>query len=318
MSTYFHTVTNGNSFQREFKKAGSPSFHDLTRDLPSASNWGLHELLAFHVLTKKSDTRIMQLVPHDPKITHVGQIEDFLCGPPQGYQFMSEKEIIQNVGHSLGHIWAALARTVAKSWDISADGRPGDDLPLTPKPKRIRTAVTYPDMIRGSSWIVNSSSPLGPPSSQPGPEDDMYIPSSDDNQAMEPETDTERLLSSVSRHLLLHQPASLNFPDAVVEFRDAHDMYRTSIPAQSGLLLRGRDDGGLCIRRSNGNRGYLFPRTVRDRCIAIIETKRRLDSIHEGKPLMSDNWFAQMVCEALAVRVCMKEESPSYEVDTTQ
>lgn len=58
------------------------------------------------------------------------------------------------------------------------------------------------------------------------------------------------------------------------------------------------DDGGLCLRRQTPNRGFILAKSH----VAILEAKAQFQCLENGRPVISDECFAQMVCEALATR----------------
>ncbi|KAF5024690.1 hypothetical protein F66182_3229, partial [Fusarium sp. NRRL 66182] len=59
------------------------------------------------------------------------------------------------------------------------------------------------------------------------------------------------------------------------------------------------DDGGICLQTYD-HQGRAV--TVRNR-VAIVEAKRGISSVVEGKPVVSDAWLAQMTCQAIGAKM---------------
>jgi hypothetical protein len=59
------------------------------------------------------------------------------------------------------------------------------------------------------------------------------------------------------------------------------------------------DDGGLCLRQQTENGEFMLAK----RHVAILEAKPQFQCLENGRPIISDKCFAQMVCEALAARL---------------
>lgn len=59
------------------------------------------------------------------------------------------------------------------------------------------------------------------------------------------------------------------------------------------VSITSRDDGGLVVYHDKKFEGR----------VAIFEAKRNFDALVEGKPVMSDERFGQLVGEALATRL---------------
>ncbi|RMZ83254.1 hypothetical protein DV738_g1236, partial [Chaetothyriales sp. CBS 135597] len=222
-------------------------------------------------------------------------------------------------GRSLAVIWAAMNRLCllsqtndsltaadddneddigggAISSPTSSPLRGGMDLKLGPslaltdeqRPKRQANQPSASSYNREElAAIIGASSPPDePPTSS-----QQFIP--EEEAASSPnwsEDLTHRFVSEFIRHVLLHLPQEQWSNDDVIDFDD----HKLSLCCRIGqTAYNSIDDGGL----------YLVKDCV-DRIgrVAILETKRALGTIVDGKPVLSDERFAQMIGQALSIR----------------
>ncbi|RTE68701.1 hypothetical protein BHE90_016918 [Fusarium euwallaceae] len=230
----------------------------------------------------------------------------FLEGPNMEHMGQSEHFLVQNYGHSLGQAWAALAefkgplsrRGLLSSANGDTEAEPsgetwseGDPEGLS-RVKRVRRGT--PEGFVNSSLIqVGSSSPTdnhshGTPDSSVGYVDGGH------NGSIPLEEDTVRLVSCVFRHIL-YFTQSFDSRRLVVEFRDARMRHAAPFLNHNVVAI---DDGGLCLRRQIGG-SFVLSRNQ----VVALEAKRRFQIIEDGRPVISDECFAQMACEAIAARL---------------
>ncbi|KAJ6437565.1 hypothetical protein O9K51_09771 [Purpureocillium lavendulum] len=173
-----------------------------------------------------------------------------------------------------------------------------DDADIAPgsRAKRARRNTIQDDFVDSSMLQIGSSSPLADGSLEASSVG--YVDAESHSQLSFPEDETVRLISCALRHILYFGPPQ-DSPDCriVVEFRDARTRLLALTPVL-GRKLIATDDGGLCLR--DGSDG-LFTLS-RDR-VAILEAKRKFSSLIDGVPVISDDCFAQMTCEALVARL---------------
>ncbi|TQN66245.1 hypothetical protein CSHISOI_09260 [Colletotrichum shisoi] len=113
-----------------------------------------------------------------------------------------------------------------------------------------------------------------------------------------PEDLTLDLMSSVLRHILRHVPSRPDyryggFGSAPVDFDPRKLFLCPDILGR--VAFASIDDGGLWIR----------PLSRRDSHarVAVLETKRAMAAVVDGRPVFSDEWLAQIVGESLAARL---------------
>lgn len=160
--------------------------------------------------------------------------------------------------------------------------------------KRVRRGT--PEGFVNSSLIqVGSSSPAGDHSHGTLDSSVGYVDGGYDG-SMPLEEETVRLVSCVFRPILYFTQISGPLP-FVVEFRDARMRHTASMPLLQRNVVA-TDDGGLCMRQQKGGSFVLTKNQV-----AALEAKRRFQLVENGRPVISDECFAQMACEAIAARL---------------
>ncbi|KAK1657651.1 hypothetical protein BDP55DRAFT_422337 [Colletotrichum godetiae] len=164
--------------------------------------------------------------------------------------------------------------------------------PNLPPPKRTRTAPSaYPGMV-----TMPESSP-GTAAAGSSPHSANYTPEHEITSGRSSAEDlTFDFIAAVLRHLLLHVPPQHAYePDegdtAPLDF-DALKLPLRSVISR--VAFTSVDDGGLWIKPMS--------KVSRAR-VAILETKRAISRIVDGKPDFSNELLAQVVGESLAVRL---------------
>jgi len=174
-------------------------------------------------------------------------------------------------------------------------------------PKRLRRQISQPDFADSSAIRVGSSSPLHDGSQDGSDRSSLpYVDASTHYLSITPEDDTVRLASCVIRHILYFAaPQNSASNPVVVEFRDAKTrLAATTTTAERRMIAI--DDGGLCLRRQNQDGSFALAKNH----VALLEAKTQFHCVENGRPVISNRSFAQMVCEALATRVSnMGDES---------
>jgi len=224
----------------------------------------------------------------------------------------SEHFLVRNAGYgiSLGQVWAAMV--VLKQHTVEqeapptqAQGEPECESDNTteeslPKP-RLRRRTSYVEFTDSSTMQVDSSSPLPLSSSFYGSQTSSlgYVDSDTHHLGIAPEDNTLRLASCVIRHILYSAPPQDSASNSdVVEFRDAkNQLTRNTVVSKRQIVAV--DDGGLCLRRQTSDKGFVLAKSH----VAILEAKRKFQCLEDGRPVISDGGFGQMVCEALAARL---------------
>jgi hypothetical protein len=293
---YFNTVTTKSAFTSRFELEKGTSFGKLPH--AAASNWGRQHLLACRVIRRQKLDRILPLLANYHRTsldTRRGsfppEIDKFLSGPTTKHEFLSEHQLIREYGVSLGQTWASLAtfkdpkdREVDEHSKNEEDGRR----------KRARRSILQGDYVDSSTMTVSGpeSGEDSDSSSQPSPVG--YVE----------DTQTLRLANCVIRHVLYYcSPQEGTDLKNVVEFRDKKLCLKVLTP--QGRQLTATDDGGLCLRQ---NQNGIFRITKPH--ITMLEAKKRFHLIQNGRPIITDECFAQMTCEALAARIANQTSYP--------
>ncbi|KAJ5558043.1 hypothetical protein N7535_009533 [Penicillium sp. DV-2018c] len=117
-----------------------------------------------------------------------------------------------------------------------------------------------------------------------------------------PEDDTVRLVSCVIRHILYFAPPQDGaILPAVLELRDANSNLSAHTPQLQRKVIA-IDDGGLIYRQHHRHEITGLCIVAKSR-VVVLEAKRQFQSLEKGRPIISDNCFAQMTCEALVARL---------------
>ncbi|KAL2810967.1 hypothetical protein BJX63DRAFT_297993 [Aspergillus granulosus] len=300
MARYFSTVTSKSTFNSRFKAENGKTFAELQE--VAASSWERPHLLACRVMRQKEQANTLPILSQDAAIPSLqslpNEIKAFLQGPDPTFMKKSEHFLVRSSSCvSLAHIWAAMARFYGTSdrrtqelQDQNESDNHTEERPL----KRLRQGISQPDFTE----VQVGSSPAPSQASSQAPSVGYIDPKTYD-MCTAPEGITLRLASCVIRHILFFAPPQDSASNSVVvEFRDPKLRLAPKSPI-SGQHIVAIDDGGLCLRQKASDGKFVLAKSH----IAILEAKAQFQCLENGQPIISDNCLAQMVREALAVRL---------------
>ncbi|KAK1506563.1 uncharacterized protein CCOS01_16422 [Colletotrichum costaricense] len=303
---YFHTVTTSKAFLREPQQkenwlesldeewSNLPAFNfDSKNRLPSRSAFWQD-----HGGARAALERLVQ----GPEPS------DNINRPTPRSEYALQKAY----GTSLGSTWAALNRDASDDNDdaeLAGHGTSTTSSPparLTPEPEKNQRAPpplhSSPESLpeqrrskrtRPNNTVTNTYEPLissSPSVSTKQPSSPPYI--NEEESVVHPalsEDLTHRFASAFIRHILYNTPTD---DEHHVDFDD----HRLSLKCrlESGISYTSIDDGGLLLVADSAR--------VHGR-IAILEAKRNLASIDSGRHILTDERFAQLIGQALAIAV---------------
>ncbi|KAI3528546.1 hypothetical protein CSPX01_16147 [Colletotrichum filicis] len=303
---YFHTVTTSKAFLREPQQkenwlesldeewSNLPAFNfDSKNRLPSRS--------AFWQDHGGARAALERLVQGPEPSDNVNR-------PTPRSEYALQKAY----GTSLGSTWAALNRDASDDNDdaeLAGHGTSTTCSPparLTPEPEKNQRAPpplhSSPESLpeqrrskrtRPNTTVTNTYEPLfssSPSVSTKQPSSPPYI--NEEESVVHPalsEDLTHRFASAFIRHILYNIPTD---DEHHVDFDD----HRLSLKCrlESGISYTSIDDGGLLLVADSAR--------VHGR-IAILEAKRNPASIDSGRHILTDERFAQLIGQALAIAV---------------
>jgi len=318
-SPYFKYITSESAFRTRFQTENRKDFRELEN--VAASSWGRSHLFACRVVRRDPQRNILPILSQYTRHTDIqsapDQIKLFLQGPDSSFINQSEHYLVRgsNYSISLAQIWAAMS-TFKGSQDRrmenvlaqqGQDESEQDDDPESRYSKRVRRYTNQSDFVESSGIQAGSSSPLQEGYSSSARDSSLgYIDSDTHFLSVSPEDDTIRLTSCVIRHILYFAaPQNSAWNPKVVEFRDAKTRLTATTPEQRRRIVA-IDDGGLCLRRKVPSRGF----GLVDNYVAILEAKTQFQCLENGRPIISDECFAQMVCEALVASITKVSSHP--------
>ncbi|KZL67130.1 hypothetical protein CT0861_09966 [Colletotrichum tofieldiae] len=169
--------------------------------------------------------------------------------------------------------------------------------PNLPPPKRTRHAPQdYPGMVTFDHRVQIGDGSPGTAATLSSPHS-AFVPESEAVSGRSPAEDlTLDFVAALFRHLLLHIPPQHAYDRATDHLSPVDfDVLKLTLRSVVGrAAFTSVDDGGLWIK----------PLAALSRArVAIIETKRSLTRIVDGRPDFSDELLAQVVGESLAVRL---------------
>lgn len=312
-SPYFSSVTSESTFRARFQAEDGKSFRQLEN--VAASHWGRPHLFGCRVVRRDAQHNVLPILSQYTTPTDIhsapDQIRMFLEGPDLPLMVQSEHYLVRGFKYStsLAQIWAAMAMFKGSPNRRMQDthgteeidhNEPEDDVKAR-HPKRARRHTIQPDFVESSGIQAGSSSPphesslYSPHGSSLG-----YVDLETHALGVSPEDDTLRLASCVLRHILYFaSPQDSAWNPKVVEFRDAKKRIAASTPLEKRQIVA-IDDDGLCLRQHVPDKGFV----LLNNHIAVLEAKTQFQCIEDGRPMISDECFAQMICEGLASRLC--------------
>ncbi|KAE8152935.1 hypothetical protein BDV25DRAFT_137337 [Aspergillus avenaceus] len=311
MAPYFSTVVSESAFKARFQAENAKPFSELEN--AAASCWGRPHLLACRVIRREPQRTLLPILsdyisPSDTQCPS-NEIRAYLQGPDLALMGQSEHYLVRSSDcpFSVAQIWAAMAM-------FKGDQERRTRLPLVPKqqdyndesdvetrdPKRRRRYTFQPGFVDSSGIQIGSSSPLADGSFDGSEVSSLaYVDPDSHYLSMTPEDNTLRLASCVIRHILYFAPPQdAPIQPVAVEFRDAKTRLSASTWVRERPIIA-IDDGGLCLRRQNPDGGFMLSNDH----VAILEGKTQFHCLEDGRPVISDDSFAQMICEALATRL---------------
>ncbi|KAJ0417784.1 hypothetical protein BJY00DRAFT_289062 [Aspergillus carlsbadensis] len=282
----------------------------------AASQWECAHLLACRVVRREAQRNLLPILSQHAVESALQSLPDeirgFLQGPDPAFTTQSEHFLVRgsSYGISLAQVWAALA-TFKGSHDRTQQQPPlqdpneseEDDHVEERLPKRLRRETSLPDFTDSTRIQIGSSSPLNDGSDGWGGSQTSslgYVDPDAHQLRIYPGDNTVRLASCVIRHILYFAPpqhSALN--SVVVEFRDAKTRLAPITLTRKRQIVA-IDDGGLCLRQQTSAGGEFV---LAKSHAAILEAKTQFQCLENGKQIVSDTCFGQMVCEALAARL---------------
>ncbi|GJD05419.1 hypothetical protein ColKHC_14244 [Colletotrichum higginsianum] len=240
-------------------------------------------------------------------------------------ELWSEQEYMRHYGScEYGRLWAALDRLEDACHHISQqrtevpphqdnEQRETNPAPTTPPSPRPRSSKRARRSVQPFAGVVpfDQNTPIADSSSSPqsapdvllsSPHSAAYVPATEAVCSSERTEDlTVDFIVTALRIILLHVPPQQQLDSA----RERNDGFPPTVDLDvqklqlrvtiSNLIQFGSiDDGGLWIR--------LLSKRTRAR-VAVLEAKRFIGHVDDGCPVLSDPWLAQIVGEALAVRL---------------
>lgn len=324
--SYFESITSRSTLEKH-KHKHPPLYRNHT--LPAASDWGTEELFASRVVVSPRHHRILpyqalssEAFQLSPRLPSGAELSKIITPLPPGSEALTETELVHQLGGMAGMFWAALRRFTdpqppspiygAEMRDLdSADdvggGHPPSSpvLPQTQRARRRRAQQQYPDYVDSSRIKIASSSPIAGSQLSSSTTSD-YISREEHGRRALAEDATVELASAFLRHSLfqcpLQQHVTTAYPeDVLLEFSGIRR--RMVATLRSGTLaFEATADGEVALLRRNNGAGRFISR---GEVIGLLEAKKRLTVIREGRPVMTDQVLGQMVGEALALRLSL-------------
>ncbi|GKT97241.1 hypothetical protein Ct61P_15091 [Colletotrichum tofieldiae] len=302
--SYFDAVSTPAAHQREVRLVHNErSVYEVLNNT-SASNWGRTHLVALRVLVRgRKNAELLPLIASNsfaqPFVTILTaaiatDADPFWSAYPEsraalsgilrgrdsneyGETKLSEYEILKSGKDlSLGRVWAALNRLESPLEGLIPQNYPG--------------MVTFDHRVQIGDGSPGTAATLSSPHS-------AFVPESEAVSGRSPAEDlTLDFVAALFRHLLLHIPPQHAYDRATDHLSPVDfDVLKLTLRSVVGrAAFTSVDDGGLWIK----------PLAALSRArVAIIETKRSLTRIVDGRPDFSDELLAQVVGESLAVRL---------------
>lgn len=288
---YYQTVQSRHDYARAVSSRNWSSFEALQKDGSvegGPSQWGQAHLFACRVYCRQP-TDILSVLAHRIRPRSEDGIHDcidkLIAGPRearQELQQMAEPQIVRAYEiEGLGYTWAALAPLLRQD-------QSNLQTLTSNRSTRERTQRDLTGFVSSQDLQIGSSPADRPNTASSAPSSVGYIEGS---YAPLAEDCTIRFLSCFIRCVLNYaQPVDKVLP--YVQYRDMRLMYRSEADQDQNNPLVATDDGGVQIMQLDT--GFQ---------VAILEAKRDFQDINDGVPMISDKLLAQVVGEALALRL---------------
>ncbi|KAL8382859.1 hypothetical protein RB595_006573 [Gaeumannomyces hyphopodioides] len=276
---------------RLFKYISDHQTHRLGNSpkVRSASNWGRDELLGCHVVFKTTD--------HGNFLNVTGKIE-----PSNEWdeviddldESLTETDLSRKMSGTAASFWAALRIITNAANEEAATAE------AINRPSRFRAPLQNNDYFDSGTMQVGSSSPTYPSSEDDfqGRGDSDFIAKEEHGKDTLPEDATVVLVSAFLKHALIWCPgqAPSDNRKALLEFSPVRQKIIAHLP--DGVKFEATSDGEIFrLEPKHGRFNH-----VRDKVIALVEAKRRFETVQDGKATISDGLLGQAVGEALALR----------------
>lgn len=306
-TSYLNRVTSVSAWGRLNASKDEQNFTGLNT---SASSWRQDHLLACRVIRREARPGLLPILSQFSLKSDLqdasAEIKAFIRGPHSALMSQSEHFIVRSTTcTTLAQVWAALATFIDDSGrrSISIAQSVSDDGTDSPPAKRPRRKTIEQGFVDSGEMNVGSSSPQREGSTDGSHVSSIgFFDSSTHRLRITPEDDTVRLASCVIRHILYYAaPQDAISNSVVVDFRDAKTRV-AAVTATEEQRIVAIDDGGLCLRREKPEGGFILV----DNHVAILEAKTQFQCLENDKPVISDKCFAQLICEALAIRLSQK------------
>ncbi|KAH8800793.1 hypothetical protein F5884DRAFT_808848 [Xylogone sp. PMI_703] len=285
---YYDTIRTRRDFIEAASSQEALSFAALQQSNyweTGASYWGVLQLFACRVICRQPSD-ILPLLADQIRSAKEDSlhpcINSLIQGPreePAQLRQMAEIQIVRSYQpESLGYVWAALAPL------LQQDGG-GARTMTSERPVRERRHPDRDEYVSSAGFQI-SSSPLDRPNTASSAPSSLGY--TEKSSAPLVEDFTIRFLSCLIR-CVLNYSQPLDKESFFVQYRDERLAY---IYTGGDKRLEAIDDGGMKL---------ITPRkTVQ---VAILEAKRSFQEISEGRPTISNELLAQIVGEALALRL---------------
>lgn len=294
--TYFEAITDQSTLARALQ--GQETLASLLKSKgwkSGVSRWGRRELFAHRAICSRSVDYLSLLKRFRPA-SNAAPNECIAAlidgpGPMQLFRRRSEAQLVQHFQpESLGYVWAAMRPFLAD--DTNAD-TPSDA--QTSRERRERRA---PERLEGG--VPSDEADLGSsPESAHRSESSASTNSSFQSVGYTErsagtllEEDTVQLASFFVRCILNHTQA-MEKSDPFLEFRSKRLTYSYTMDVSTESFFRAIDDGGIVVTDYARNRVHQ---------VALLEGKRVLERVTEGKAGIPDELLGQMIGEALALQ----------------
>ncbi|KAJ9285654.1 hypothetical protein DTO027B5_6453 [Paecilomyces variotii] len=285
---YYDTIRTPRDFVEAASSQEALSFADLHQSNyweTGASHWGILQLFASRVICRQPSDILPLLADqiHSAKDDMLHPcLSALIQGPreePDQLRRMAEIQIVRSYEpESLGYVWAALVPL------LQLDGASTRTM-ASERPVRERNQPDRGEYVSSAGFQI-SSSPLDRPNTASSAPSSLGY--TEKSSAPLVEDFTVRFLSCLIRCVLNYsQPLDKGSP--FVQYRDERLAY---VYAGVEKELEAIDDGGLKL--------MALGRTTQ---VAILEAKRSFQEISEGRPTVSNELLAQIVGEALALRL---------------
>jgi hypothetical protein len=336
--SYFESITSRSALEKH-KHKHPPLYRKHT--LPAASDWGTEELYASRVVVGPRRHRVLPyralssdaFLKPPPRLPSGAELSKIITPLPSGSEALTETELMHQLGGTAGMFWAALRRftdpqppstihdaemrDLDGADDVEADHPPSSPiLPQKQRARRRRAQQQYPDYVDSSRIKIASSSPTAGSQLSSSTTSD-YISREEHGRRAVAEDATVELASAFLRHTLfqcpLQQHVTTAYPeDVLLEFSGIRRRMVATLRGGT-LAFEATADGEVALLRRDDGAGRFISR---GEVLGLLEAKKRLTVIREGRRVMTDQVLGQIVGEALALRLSLSAVEPSQGIES--